>query len=68
MEGPSSGSTNTTLTVNGAATSRISVTGLNALISLEPSSAPTSPSAGDIYYDNTLNVLRYFNGTNWVGL
>jgi len=33
---------------------------------LEPrSSAPTSPSKGDIYFDNTLNKLRVYDGTTW---
>jgi hypothetical protein len=33
---------------------------------LEPrASAPTSPSAGDIYYDSTVNKLRIYNGTVW---
>jgi hypothetical protein len=29
-------------------------------------SAPTSPNAGDTYYDSTLNSLRFYNGTSWV--
>ena len=33
---------------------------------LEPrSSAPASPSKGDIYFDDTLNKLRVFDGTVW---
>ena len=33
---------------------------------LEPrSSAPSSPKAGDMYYDSTLNKLRVFDGTVW---
>ena len=62
------GTSNSSLTVSATATSKISVSGPGAYISLQPSSESTSPSAGDIYYDNTLNVLRYFNGTNWVNL
>ena len=68
MASPADGTSNSTLTVSATATSKISVSGPGAYISLQPSSESTSPSAGDIYYDNTLNVLRYFNGTNWVGL
>ena len=29
---------------------------------------PPEPSAGDVYYDEALNQLRYFNGTIWVSL
>ena len=68
MASPADGTSNSTLTVSATATSKISVSGPEAYISLQPSSESTSPSAGDIYYDNTLNVLRYFNGTNWVNL
>jgi hypothetical protein len=33
---------------------------------LEPrATAPTSPGAGDIYYDSVTNTLKFYNGTNW---
>jgi hypothetical protein len=33
---------------------------------LEPrGSAPTSPSAGDIYYSSADNTLKFYNGTTW---
>jgi hypothetical protein len=27
--------------------------------------SPAGPSAGEVYYDNTLNVLRCFDGSSW---
>ncbi len=38
---------------------------INSVLRLEPSSAPSSPSAGDIYYDSGTNKLRVYDGTNW---
>ena len=36
------------------------------VIRLEPrSTAPSSPAKGDIYFDNTLNKLRVYDGTIW---
>jgi hypothetical protein len=32
------------------------------------SSAPGSPSAGDLWYDSTSSVLKYYNGTTWAAL
>lgn len=29
-------------------------------------SAPSSPSEGDVYYDSTLDQLRFYDGTQWV--
>ena len=37
---------------------------INDAMKLEPrSSAPSSPVKGDIYFDNTLNKLRVYDGT-----
>lgn len=30
------------------------------------SSAPSSPSAGWVYFDTTLNMLGCYNGTTWL--
>ncbi len=39
---------------------------INDVMRLEPrNTAPTSPSKGDIYFDNTLNKLRVYDGTSW---
>lgn len=39
---------------------------INSVMRLEPlSTAPTSPGKGDIYFDNTLNKLRVYDGTVW---
>jgi len=39
---------------------------INDVMRLEPrSSAPSSPGKGDIYFDNTLNKLRVYDGTTW---
>lgn len=36
------------------------------VLRLEPrATAPTSPSKGDIYFDDTLNKLRVYDGTAW---
>ena len=41
---------------------------INDTMRLEPiSTAPTSPSAGDIYYDSDTNELCIYNSTAWVG-
>ena len=32
------------------------------------SSAPSSPSAGDLWYSTTANVLNYYTGGSWVGI
>ena len=31
-------------------------------------SAPGSPTAGDLWYDSTANVLKYYNGSSWAAL
>ena len=31
-------------------------------------SAPGSPSAGDLWYDSTSSVLKYYNGSTWAAL
>ena len=33
-----------------------------------PGSAPGSPTAGQIYYDSTADVIKFYNGTSWKGL
>ncbi len=38
------------------------------IMRLEPTDEPNNPAAGDIYYDKTLNKLRYYDGTNWNNL
>jgi hypothetical protein len=32
------------------------------------SSAPGSPTSGDLWYDETANVLKYYNGSSWAAL
>ena len=32
------------------------------------SGAPSSPSAGDLWYSTTANVLNFYNGTSWTGI
>jgi hypothetical protein len=29
-------------------------------------SVPSSPTAGDIYFDNSLKALRLYNGSTWL--
>ena len=36
-----------------------------SVISFTPTTEPTSPSAGDVYYDSGTNKLRCYNGTIW---
>jgi len=31
-------------------------------------SAPGSPTSGDLWYDETANVLKYYNGSSWAAL
>lgn len=39
---------------------------VNDVMRLEPrASAPSSPQKGDIYMDDTLNMLRVYDGTDW---
>ncbi len=51
-----------------------SITNLFAILGSAQSSAPSSPSAGDLYIDDGTNTnsgnetLRIYNGTNWVDL
>jgi hypothetical protein len=37
----------------------------NGSINYQPMATPSSPSAGDVYYDSTSNKLRCYNGTSW---
>ena len=32
------------------------------------SGAPSSPSAGDLWYSTTANILNFYNGSSWVGI
>tara|TARA_R100000278_G_scaffold1686_1_gene3363 strand:- start:5312 stop:7528 length:2217 start_codon:yes stop_codon:yes gene_type:complete len=32
------------------------------------SGAPSSPSAGDLWYSTTANILNFYNGTSWTGI
>lgn len=32
------------------------------------SGTPSSPSAGDLWYSTTANVLNFYNGTSWTGI
>lgn len=42
---------------------------VGVLMNLTPqANAPLDPTAGDIYFDDNTNTLRYFNGTVWVSL
>jgi hypothetical protein len=42
---------------------------VNGAMRLQPqTSAPASPTGGDLYYDNSSNSLRFFNNTTWISL
>jgi hypothetical protein len=41
---------------------------VSSVMRLEPSTAPTSAAAGDIYFDNATKKLRCHNGTTWINL
>ena len=48
--------------------SNVVVTGsttIGTFMKLIPGSAPTSPSAGMVYYDSGSNTLKCYNGTAW---
>jgi hypothetical protein len=48
--------------------SNVSVTGsttIGTFLKLTPSTAPSSPTAGTVYYDSGMNKLRVYNGTSW---
>jgi len=37
------------------------------VIRLEPrNTAPNNPTKGDIYFDGTINKMRYYNGMQWI--
>jgi len=39
------------------------------VLRLEPrNAAPNNPTKGDLYYDGTINKIRYYNGLQWVDL
>ena len=47
---------------------RLQVTGdskLSGRVNFTPQSTPSTPAAGDVYYDSTTNKLRCYNGTIW---
>lgn len=35
------------------------------LLKFIPTSAPSSPKEGDVYYDSTAKKLKFYNGTAW---
>lgn len=42
---------------------------VNDVMRLEPRAAPpSSPGEGDLYYDQSLKKLRYYDGASWVSL
>jgi len=41
---------------------------VSAVMRLEPSTTPSNPSAGDIYFDSSTNKLRCYDGTTWNNL
>ena len=41
-------------------------TTIGTFIRLTPSTAPSSPSAGMVYYDSGSNTLKCYNGTSWL--
>jgi hypothetical protein len=42
---------------------------IKGALRLEPlASSPSSPSKGDIFFDNTTNTLKYYNGSIWVNM
>jgi hypothetical protein len=52
---------NRTLTVNG----QLDVA--NSLV-LQPGAQPTNPTAGQIYYNQSTNLLAYYNGSKFIGI
>lgn len=70
--------TNTTFNAIDLLLSSVATTGQNALgtqrvtvngsLVLSPSSQPNIASTGQIYYDQTSNILSYFNGTEFITL
>ena len=58
---------NTTTPLIGGAFSAGTVT-INALLTLTPTTEPTSPVKGMIYFDNGTNKLRCYDGTIWQDL
>ena len=54
----------TSLTIS-AANGHVTV---GEVMNVSPGSAPVSPITGDVYYDDTLNKLRCFDGSAWRNL
>ena len=66
--GLSGGPITTTGTMSVDLPSNVVVTGsttIGTFMKLIPGSAPTSPSAGMVYYDSGSNTLKCYNGTAW---
>jgi hypothetical protein len=56
-------------TINVELPSNVSVTGsttIGTFMRLTPGTAPSSPTAGMVYYDSGSNTLKCYNGTSWL--
>lgn len=41
---------------------------INGVMKLKPTTAPTTPERGMVYFDSADNHLKYYNGTAWISL